>query len=108
MKRMTVVVISVLGLLSLRYHVQAQDHSQHHQDQEKEIQNPQDEPKEVYFCHMHPEVVSDKPGKSLGTSYWMATVGPLEANNKVEYSVIASSRGGTPPAQMFAFMVEDW
>ena len=42
---------------------------------------------------------------SLGNSYWMARVGPFAVGDKVEYSVMGVSRGGTLSPQMFAFMV---
>ncbi|MBI5473561.1 MAG: hypothetical protein HY961_14575 [Ignavibacteriae bacterium] len=57
MKTPFVLVIS-LALLSASYAI-AQDH-QHHDAQTKKMQQ---ESKEVYTCPMHPEVVSDKPGK---------------------------------------------
>ncbi len=54
----TLVLITTLALLSVSSGI-AQDH-QHHDAQTKKSQ---EETKEVYTCPMHPEVVSDKPGK---------------------------------------------
>ncbi len=52
------VLVTSLALLSFSFAF-----AQHQHKQETQIQKSQQSTKEVYSCPMHPEVVSDKPGK---------------------------------------------
>ncbi|MEK6570155.1 MAG: heavy metal-binding domain-containing protein, partial [Bacteroidota bacterium] len=52
------VLVTSLALLSFSFAF-----AQHQHKQETQIEKSQPAAKEVYTCPMHPEVVSDKPGK---------------------------------------------
>ncbi len=43
---------------------------------------------------------------ALGYSYWLATIGPFQKDDNVEYSIIGISGSCTLPREKFAFPVE--
>ncbi|MEX2117500.1 MAG: heavy metal-binding domain-containing protein [Bacteroidota bacterium] len=55
------IIIAIVALFGLRSLSVAQEHN--HQKPEQQKAKPQDQSKDVYTCPMHPDVVSDKPGK---------------------------------------------
>lgn len=43
---------------------------------------------------------------ALGDSYWLATIGPFQQGDRVEYSIIGTSGGSTLAPEAFEFTVD--